>query len=169
MTGFIDDKHNPGVRLWRKGWARAIFSGVMAVFIGTLALGMTGLALWLMVAMRGGVGIGLFMAAIAAFQWALVAYVWRDSRGRRGGRIAISDAEIDLVLPANRSLIYRPPACRAHLAWSEVAGVSTRLEAYGAQGMAMLQRPYWLMRWVWITGALAGMAGLVMIPGMAFG
>lgn len=145
MNGFVDDARHPGVRVWQTGRWRPFFSAIAAFLLGAIAVGMGGLAVWVIVAVKHGVGVGLFLALVALVQGALVAYLWRDRQGRMGGRIAISDAGVDLALPANRSLIHRPPACRETLAWHDLTSVTSRLEVYGAQGMAMLQRPYWLV------------------------
>jgi len=143
MSGFQDDPQHPGGGVWRHGSGSLVLPVIGLTIIGTVALGMSGLGVWA-VAVGSDFRITLMIAGLSASMWGMAAYVRRDMQGKRGGTIAISDAGIDLDLAANRSLIHRPRACRVHFDWSAVAGLLTREEAYGAQGMAMLQRPWWL-------------------------
>jgi hypothetical protein len=49
---------------------------------------------------------------------------------------------VALRLPANRSLIHRPSAFDGVIAYSDIAAIETRLEAYRSAGLAAMQRAY---------------------------
>lgn len=96
--------------------------------------------------MPGGLPVGLFLLAVTGCMAALTVYVWRDMRGKLGGLIVLDRSSLTLRLPGGRSLIHNPPRCRETVSFSDVEAVETRLEAYGAQGMGMMQRAYCLKR-----------------------
>ncbi len=143
-VGFEDDPSVPCRRIWRRSSWRAVGSGFGAVLLGLLTLFML-VADVFVARMPGGLPMSLFTLAIAGCMAALTAYVWRDMRGKLGGLIVLNRSSLTLRLPG-RSLIHNPPRCRETVPFSDVEAVETRLEAYGAQGMGMMQRTYRLKR-----------------------
>jgi len=110
----------------------AFITAIMAVF-AVLAFGMQ----W---------ALGLFMTALAVFMGALTGYVWRDLSGKWSYSIRLEPTAAELDLPAGRSLIHRPPGQRLTIPYADIKSIETRLEAYGALGIAMMQRSYVLRR-----------------------
>lgn len=142
---FSDHSGRPGARIWRRPALGAIVSTCVAILCALLALGMSGLAVFMLLSPdMGGVG-ALIMALIASFIFALTHYLWRDAAGKRGGTIVLTDEGIELDLIQGRSLTHRSPACRVILPWRAIRSLDFRLEGYGAQGLAMMQRSYWLV------------------------
>jgi hypothetical protein len=134
----------PQGKVWRLSSAPMVQSGIGVAMLGSttaflfvMAISMVGFAGW-------RVGIG--MMAMAAFCGLLVLYVWRDMLGKRPWRIDIEPDGVTLDLPANRSLIHRPPACKTTVPVSDIAAIETRLEVYKGFGGSMMQRPYRLLR-----------------------
>jgi hypothetical protein len=118
-------------------------SGV--VFIGAIAIGLV------VVGLAGGSwGAGwkasLIIGLCGVFCGLLTAYVWRDMRGKRPWRIEIEPGVLSLDLPAGRSLIHNPPACKAVVPAEDIAGIETRLEVYKGLVQSMMQRPFRLVR-----------------------
>jgi hypothetical protein len=144
-AGFIDDPKVPGRRVWRRSNGRAVASGAAAVLIGLMSLALFGVA-GFVVRTPSEATLCLAMVALAAFMAALTAYVWRDMRGKLGCVILLDAAGVTLRLPAGRSLIHNPPACREVVPWSDVAAVETRQEAYASLLGAIMQRAYRLTR-----------------------
>lgn len=146
------------------------------LLIGAIALGLAGFGVWTMVAGIGdgpAPGLGIFMALVGAFMGMMAWYVGRAAIGSARFSIAISDRGIDLQLPPMRSLMHRPPHFEGHIAWSALADMTTRLEAYRWQGMAAVQRTWWLrgkdgstilLFSELATGAEQGLAELAMTP-----
>jgi len=110
----------------------SVFTGVMIVLA---VLGFT--MQW---------ALGLFMMACAGFMSALTSYVWRDLKGKWGLQVVLGTDNVMLDLPANRSLIHRPPAQHLTIPYTDVAAIDARFEAYGTLGMEMMQRAYVLHR-----------------------
>jgi len=144
-TAFEDDPSVPNRRIWRRSSWRAVGSGFGAVLLGPLTLFML-VASVLGARMPGGLPTSLFLLAVTGCMAALTAYAWRDMRGKLGGPIVLDGSSMTLRLPGGRSLIHNPPRCRETVPFSDVEAVETRLEAYGAQGMGMMQRAYRLRR-----------------------
>jgi hypothetical protein len=146
------------------------------LLFGATAVGFVGYGVWIMVAGIGdgpAPGLGIFVALVGAFMGMLAWYVGRAAVGSARFSIAISDRGIDLQLPRMRSLMHRPLRFEGHVAWSALAGMTTRLEAYRSQGMAAVQRTWWLrgkdgstilLFSELATGAGQGLAELAMTP-----
>ncbi|HTX49096.1 MAG TPA: hypothetical protein VME40_06870 [Caulobacteraceae bacterium] len=144
MLTSSDHPATPAGKVWRLSSQPMIQSaiGVAVLAAATasllvVAVSMVGFAGW-------RVEIGLL--ALAAFCGLLVLYVWRDMRGKRPWRIDIEPESVTLDLPANRSLIHRPPACKTTVPVGDIAAIETRLEVYKGLGGGMMQRPYRLLR-----------------------
>ncbi len=90
--------------------------------------------------------LGLLVLACAGFMGALTGYVWRDLRGKWGLRVVLDADSVTLDLPANRSLIRRPPAQHLTIRYADIAALEARFEAYGSLGMEIMQRAYVLHR-----------------------
>lgn len=147
MSAFSNDPAHPGVRSWRRSPAGRAGAISAMLLIGAIALGLGGFGVWTMVAGIGdgpAPGLGIFVVLVGAFMGMLAWYVGRAAIGSARFSIAISDRGIDLQLPRMRSLMHRPPRFEGHIAWSALAGMTTRLEAYRSQGMAVVQRTWWL-------------------------
>src|SRR4051812_17357681 len=86
------------------------------------------------------------LAPISIFLGALTGYVARDLRGKWNLRVELDRDAVKLDLPGGRSLIHRPVAQHVTIPNSDIAGLETRLEAYGNLGTAMIQRSYVLRR-----------------------
>ena len=136
--------------VWRGSRARAWGSYVAAAAIGGLAAGLAVVLVGAMLA--DGIGwaakaaLSALLAGLLVLFGALSQLLWRNGRGFHGARIVLGADGLGLDLPRWRSLIHRPQAQRLLVPWAQVAGIATRLEAYAPQGMAMINRPYWLLR-----------------------
>ena len=144
MLTSSDHPTTPNGKVWRLSSQPMIQSGVGVAILGAttamlfvMAISMVGFAGW-------RVGIG--MMAMAAFCGLLVLYVWRDMRGKRPWRIDIEPDGVSLDLPADRSLIHRPPACKTTVPVADISAIETRLEVYKGFGGSIMQRPYRLVR-----------------------
>lgn len=93
-------------------------------------------------AMRQDFAVGCFSAAIAAACVYLVAYLWRDTRAKWMFRVEFGAHGMTLRLPANRSLVHRPPAFEGVIAYADIVAIQTRLEAYRSIGMAAMQQVF---------------------------
>jgi len=140
MQSFADDPDQPGRRIWKHSSAGAIWSGIVML----LCLAMAGMLLYVAIALVPPAG-GLALGAGALFMLALAHYVRRDRGGKTGCVIALTGRGILLDLPRDRSLAHHAPAWRGEIDWARIASLDHRLEAYGAQGLAMVQRSYWLV------------------------
>jgi hypothetical protein len=148
---FTDDPAAPGTRVWRvaRGGAvlplvGAVITAGTAVFLAAVSLGIVAAADFGSFATRSAAALPL--ALTVGLLVALARLMWRDARGRRRGELRLEGDRLVLDLPADRSLIHRPPACRESIPFAHLARVETRLEAYPAQGMANMQRTYRLVR-----------------------
>ena len=145
---FRDNPSVPGQRIWQPSRLPAIGSMVCAIFLGLVTLVVIGLGIMAMSA-KGPLHLRLavagMMIALVLFLGLMTQYVWRDAKGKWGGRITLDAASLRLDLPAGRSLIHKPAACHRTLSMADISSIETRVEGYGAQGMAMLQRPYRLL------------------------
>lgn len=140
MQVFADDPEHPGRRVWRRSRAGAAGSGIVMLLCIVGAVMMAYAAVTL-VSPAGAIPLGL----CAFFMLALAAYVRRDRRGKAGGAILLDEDGITLDLPRDRSLAHHAPAFHGTIRRDAVASVAHRLEGYGAQGLAMVQRSYWLV------------------------
>lgn len=118
----------------------SLFGVVLLTAVTGLMLGFAALAF----AMQWA--LGLFVLACAGFMGALTGYVWRDLRGKWGLRVVLDADTVTLDLPANRSLIHRPPAQHLTIRYADIAALDARFEAYGSLGMEIMQRTYVLHR-----------------------
>ncbi|MEN7536990.1 hypothetical protein [Aurantiacibacter flavus] len=134
--------------IWRSDMPRAVFSGIMAVILAGLALGLGfSAAVTPFAAMSVIARIATFVVLFALFLLCagLAQYVWRNARGFWKGWVAADAEGIAYHLPRDRSLVHRPPAAEGRYAWATVDRLETRLEGYRSQLMAMVQRTYWLV------------------------
>ena len=135
---------------WQGSKARAWGSFVGAAGIGLLALGIGAALIGTVMAVDIGWGARIAICAMLAVLLllfgGLAQLLWRNGKGFHKARIALTPDGLQLKLPHWRSLIHRPAPIVTTLRWAEVAGIATRLEGYAPQGMAMMQRPYWLLR-----------------------
>ncbi len=143
--GFEDDPSAPGRRVWRPSGRRAVGSGLVAIVLGLLTLFQLVVCVWF-AGMPGGLPESLFLLIFPGLMAALTAYVWRDMRGKLGGLIVLDGSSLTLHLTGGRSLIHNPPPCHETIPFGVIEAVETRLEAYGAQTMGMMQRTYRLRR-----------------------
>jgi len=120
-----------GPRLF--GAFAVLVCGVVAAFLTAAAI----LVIW-----QRAWAAGLALAATACFVAGLTGYAARDLRGKWGLRVVLGMRALTLDLPAGRSLIHRPAAEHAEIAYSDIAALETRLEGYRTGGMAMMQRAY---------------------------
>ena len=90
----------------------------------------------------GSVGLGVFIAAMAAVMGVLFLYLLRDTAGNLGWCIAIGADALDLDLPRGRSLIHRLDPVHSHIRFDEIEAVEGRLEAYATLRMTNMQRAY---------------------------
>jgi hypothetical protein len=86
--------------------------------------------------------LGLTILPSAGIMGALVLYCWRDLGGKWGLRIVLDASAATFDLPANRSLIHRPPAQRFTIAYADIAAIESRFEGYRSLGQACMQRAY---------------------------
>jgi len=103
--------------------------GITAIMIGFAVLAFT--IQW---------ALGLFMLACAGFIGARTGYVGRDLRGKWGLRVVLNADAVTLDLPADRSLIHRPPGQHLTIPYTDIEAINARFEAYGTLGMEMMQR-----------------------------
>src|SRR5476651_973836 len=109
--GFQDDLSVPSRRVWRCPYGPAALSGFGVAFCGMITLGVAAIPLLVGVQALRDPMTALIILPLVLFLAALTHYVWRDMRGKMGGRITLDSAGIGLDLPAGRSLVHRPPAC----------------------------------------------------------
>jgi hypothetical protein len=144
MDGFADHPDRPGVRIWRRPRGAAILSTAMALLCLGGAVAFVAV-IPLVEPPQDRPAIALTVGILALFLLALAAYLRRDAIGKRGGTIILTATGIELDMPAHRSLAHRPPAFHGSFFWTGIASFDHRLEAYGAQGLGMVQRSYWLV------------------------
>jgi hypothetical protein len=125
------------LRLPPARWIGSYFVAVLNLMLG---LGIAGAAV--LAAQRMGWPIGAFLGLISGISLALAAYCWRDARAKHGLSIRAGADGLELCLPAARSLVRALRTERRSVAWSEIAAIETRLEAYRSLGMANMQRAY---------------------------
>jgi len=140
MQAFADDPEHPGRRIWRHSRAGAVGSAIVLLLCVVGAALLTYVALTL-VPLAGAIPLGLCALGMLA----LAAYVRRDRRGKAGGAILLDEDGLTLDLPRDRSLAHHAPAFHGTIRRDALASVAHRLEGYGAQGLAMVQRSYWLV------------------------
>ncbi len=149
---FRDQPGTGGARYWRRSRWGAVGSGITFFLSGVLTLAAVVFGVSLLISpdstLRGGelVVAALGLLVFIGVMGALARLVWRDMRGKMAMSITLTDAGLTLRLPPGRSLIHDPPRVAETIAWSDVRAVETRLEMYGAQGMAMMNRVYRLRR-----------------------
>ena len=148
---FEDDASTPGRRIWRTAHWPAVGSGIATVVLGTLTAFLFAASSFMLAHVHFDsraqqVLAGLFMLVLVVLMASLTALVWRDMRGKLGGSIALDESGMTLHLAGGRSLIHEAPSCREFVPYADVAAVETRLESYGAQGLANMQRAYRLTR-----------------------
>ncbi len=125
------------LRLPATRWIGGYF---VAVSIGALGLGLAGLAI--VAAQTMGWQGGMIVSVTSGFALAMATYTFRDAHAKHRLLIRASAEGVELRLPAARSLVRSLSAETRRLAWSEVAAIETRLEAYRSLGMANMQRAY---------------------------
>lgn len=135
-----------------QGWNRTFrppLAGRLLSLFGTGFLALTSLAMVAITIAAVAADqwpVGLVTAACAAWMIVLTRYVGRDLVGKWGLRVGLTDDGLDLDLPAHRSLIHPTPRQRMRIAWADITGLETRLEAYTSFGAVMMQRLYVLVR-----------------------
>ena len=117
-----------------------LFSLFGTILIGAASLVIVGVAVVTLFMKQWLIGAGI--AVVAALMVELTRYVLRDLQGKWGLRIVFNPETVELDLPANRSLIHRPPGRRLSIAYRDIASIETRLEAYASFGTANMQRAY---------------------------
>jgi hypothetical protein len=122
--------------------ARWVASYVLSGFIALAGLVILGLAI--PAAQGMGLGTAAMIAAFGMLILSTAAYTFRDGRAKRLHRMRATPQGLELHLPAARSLTHHLAALTRTVAWSEVAAIETRLEAYSSLGMANMQRAYGL-------------------------
>ena len=151
-SNFRDQPGTDGVRYWRRSRWGAFGSGFTLVLCAVLTMAAVFFGVALLISPDNRLGSGelvfaalgllVFVGIMGALAW----LVWRDMRGKMAMSITLTGAGITLRLPPGRSLIHDPPRVSETIAWSDVRAIETRLEMYGAQGMAMMNRVYRLTR-----------------------
>lgn len=127
-------------RLPRWMWVMGL---VVLLFETALTLGFIGFAVFLF-RVQWVAGLAVLVVAIA--MGGLSEYIWRDMRAKRDLRIVLERDAVKLDLPANRSLIHRPPAQHLMVPYGDIEALETRVEAYRGMGTASVQRAYVLRR-----------------------
>jgi hypothetical protein len=125
------------LRLPAARWVGGYFAGVLSLLVGL------GLSVAAVVAANGmGWQIGVFLGLISGFSVGLAMHTLRDAYAKHRLLIRAGADGVELRLPAARSLVHALRAERRNVAWSEIAAIETRLEAYRSLGMANMQRAY---------------------------
>ena len=122
-------------------------AGWIGGLVATLLLGAlgTGAAVLAVALLFGGIWtIGAVILFLSIWLLLLADYVWRDCQARRKWRVEIEPGELQLDLPAGRSLMETGRRVKCLLEVSDIAAVETRLEAFRSFGMANMQRNYGL-------------------------
>lgn len=142
MQRFADDPDHPGRRIWkRSGSGAGAIASAIVMLLCVVGAAMLAYVAATLVPPTDAIPLGLG----ALFMLALAAYVRRDRRGKASGTILLDDDGLTLDLPCDRSLAHHSPAFRGTIHREAIASVAHRLEGYGAQGLAMVQRSYWLV------------------------
>ncbi len=135
--------------VWRgsraRAWGSFLAAGLFAAMVAGLLLVSASVLAADDFAAGEKLAVLIIFIMLALVLVALTQLVWRNARGFHGARIELAPEVLHLELPRWRSLIHRLPPVRASHAWGQIAAIETRHEAYSSQGMAMLQRPYWLV------------------------
>jgi hypothetical protein len=130
----------PTQMVFRLPWRLRALSLVAVIAIGGCAAFLTVVAI--LVVFKREWGLGALIVLVACFVAGLTGYVCRDLRGKWGLRVALERHALVLDLPAERSLIHRPPALHDAVPYADIEAVETRLVAYRTVGMGMMQRAY---------------------------
>jgi hypothetical protein len=114
---------------------------------GALALALlaplaVGLALLAIMTLREDLAGGSIVALTALVTAALSAYLARDTVAKWRFLACFEPQAVTLRLPADRSLIHRPPGFRGRICCDAIDAIETRLEAYHSFGLAAMQRIY---------------------------
>ncbi len=118
-------------------WWLSLLTLVLLVFLTLLVLGL-GIGLF----MTGYPLAGAFFVLLAAFFVVLLRQVLRNTRGLGSWRVTLAGENLQLNLPAARSLTRPLASIDRLLSLSEIAAIETRLESYRSLGMANMNRSY---------------------------
>jgi hypothetical protein len=151
---FTDHPTEPGVRHWRRPPWRALGTALtlllcLALLAGAIIAAGVGVASPGALDHTGSGTIARFATGFLVFvttMGAIAHLLWRELRGMLGTSITLRDTGVVLRLPRGRSLIHDPQAITECIPWYDVKGIETRVELYGAQGMAMMHRVHRLLR-----------------------
>jgi hypothetical protein len=131
---------NPVDKVWRGPVAPMIPSWLVTILIGVVAL------FFLLIPFIAGdaqsLRIFILFAVLAGL---LTIYLARDALGKRPWRIEVGAQGLTLGLPAGRSLIHNPAACRRTIAVADVAAVQARDEVYKGLVSAQMHRAHRLL------------------------
>jgi hypothetical protein len=130
----------PAPMVFRLPWSLRALGLIAVMAIGGAAAFLTAVAI--LAAFKREWGLAALVAVVACFVAGLTGYVCRDLRGKWRLRLALEPHALALDLPAERSLIHRPPALHQTVPYADIAAVETRLVAYRTVGMGMMQRAY---------------------------
>lgn len=121
------------------GWIGGI---AVAFVLGALGFALSAFAVAFAFSGRWILGVGMLI--LGAWTLFLTGYVWRDFQARRKWRVEIEPGELQLDLPAGRSLMEAGRRVKCFLEISDIVAIETRLEAYRSFGMINIQRNYGL-------------------------
>ena len=118
-----------------------LFNTFMIAMSGFAAVSLTAATVFLFL-YRAPWGLATLVTACACLTSGLTRYAARDLAGKWRLRVVLEPQTLVLDLPPGRSLIHSPPEQHERIAYTDIAAIETRLEAY----TGMMQRAYVLHR-----------------------
>lgn len=131
-TVFGVDPRAPSRRVWRSStWPGLISAGTLLLYLASLIV-LAAAALYVERTAQGPSDhvLALVLALAAALLVPMVAFAWRDYRGKRRCALVLEEDALLLHLPAGRSLTHRTRTIRERVPLSEIEALDTRLETY---------------------------------------
>ena len=122
-----------------------LFNTFMIAMIGVAAVSLTAATVFLFL-YRAPWELTALATACACLVSGLTRYAARDLAGKWRLRVVLEPQTLVLDLPPGRSLIHSPPEQHERIAYTDIAAIETRLEAYSKAGMGNMQRAYVLHR-----------------------
>ena len=141
----------PGDRIWlrsQNGTRQYLVLSALCILVGLVVVLWIGRSLWtrqmreLDSRILVAIALLLFLRGLAA----VVLYANRARVGAGAATIRRGAGAMQLILPANRALLHDSPAIDVSVKYADVAGIESRLEAYSAQRLAVMNRVTYLLR-----------------------
>lgn len=133
-TIFGVDPRAPNRRVWRSSpWPGLLSGATLLLYVGSLIV-LAGAAGYVAATAEGPSDhvLAIALALVAAVLVPMIAFGWRDYRGKRRCMLVLENGALSLDLPAGRSLTHRTRRVRERVPLAEIEAFDTRLESYRA-------------------------------------